>query len=82
MRPFVVSATAKTNAIGQVFYAFTSMQGHSLRIKARKGAFVGLEGVYADSAEEAIALAKRFAARLPLENQRVVKALGTGFVII
>ena len=77
MRPFVVSATAKTNAIGQVFYAFSS----TVRIKARKGAFVGLGGVYADSAEEAIALAKRFAARLPLQNQRVVKAIGTGFVI-
>ena len=77
MRPFVVSATAKTNAIGQVFYAFSS----TVLIKARKNAFVGLGGVYADSAEEAIALAKRFAARLPLQNQEVVKAIGTGFVI-
>ena len=48
MRPFVVSATAKTNAIGQVFYAFSS----SVMIKARKGAFVALDGVYADTAEE------------------------------
>ena len=77
MRPFVVSATAKTNAIGQVFYAFSS----SVMIKARKNAFVALDGVYADTAEEAMALAKRFAARLPLQNQRVVKAIGTGFVI-
>lgn len=78
MRPFVVSATAKTNAIGQVFYTFSS----TVTIKARKNAFVGLEGVYADSAEEAIALAKRFAARLPLENQLVVQALGSSFVIL
>ena len=41
-----------------------------------------MDGVYADSAEEAIALAKRFAARLPLQNQRLVKALGSGFVIL
>lgn len=77
MRPFVVSATAKTNAIGQVFYAFSSL----VYIRSRKNSFDAMDGVYADSAEEAMALAKRFAARLPLQNQRVVKAIGTGFVI-
>ena len=77
MRPFVVSATAKTNAIGQVFYAFSSL----VLIRSRRNSFDAMDGVYADSAEEAIALAKRFAARLPLQNQRVVKAIGTGFVI-
>ena len=77
MRPFVVSATAKTNAIGQVFYAFSSL----VLIRSRRNSFDAMDGVYADSAEEAMALAKRFAARLPLQNQRVVKAIGTGFVI-
>ena len=78
MRPFVVSATAKTNAIGQVFYAFSSL----VLIRSRRNSFDAMDGVYADSAEEAMALAKRFAARLPLQNQRVVKAIGTGFVIV